>query len=161
MQETDAHRLRHAINALIRRFQLAERADFACCGMTLAQATTLRALAIEGDRRSTDLSRHLGVSPSTLTRNLDRLEDRGLVERSVDANDRRATRISLTATGRKAAAAAEATELVFIQDVLDRLSSAGISDVVPVLEHLLDAVRGATERCCPGAFEYPPKESTE
>jgi DNA-binding MarR family transcriptional regulator len=158
MQTTEALRLRHAINALVRRFQLAARADFACCGMTVAQAATLRALAAEDDRRSSNLSRHLGVSPSTLTRNLDRLEERGLVERTVDPSDRRAMRISLTLAGREAAATAEATELVFIQDVLDRLSSAGVRDVVPVLEQLLAAVRGATERCCPGAFEYPPKE---
>ena len=158
MQATEAQRLRRAINALVRRFQLAARADFACCGMTVAQAATLRALADEDDRRSSNLSRHLGVSPSTLTRNLDRLVERGLIERTADPSDRRAMVVSLTPAGQEAAATAEATELEFIQDVLNRLSTAGVRDVVPVLEHLLDAVRGATERCCPGAFENPPKE---
>jgi len=35
-----ALRLTEAIHALVRRFSLAERADVACCGMTVAQAAT-------------------------------------------------------------------------------------------------------------------------
>ena len=43
----DPARLRAAIRALVRRFGVSERADVACCGVTVAQAAALEAL---GDR---------------------------------------------------------------------------------------------------------------
>ena len=54
-----ALRLTDAIRALVRRFSLAERADIACCGMTVAQAATLEALA-GGGLRLGELGRRLG-----------------------------------------------------------------------------------------------------
>ena len=79
---SDARRLRDAIRALVRRFAISERADFACCGMTVAQAATLETLSTEGAMRLGDLCARLGIAPSTLTRNLLRLEERGLVKRA-------------------------------------------------------------------------------
>ena len=70
----DAARLLAGIRALVRRFSLSERADVECCGMTVAQAATLETLA-DGPMRLGDLGRRLGIQPSTLTRNLSRLED--------------------------------------------------------------------------------------
>ena len=153
VQRKSARRLRRAINVLVRRFQLAERADVACCGTTVAQAATLQALASYGDVRSSDLRRHLGIAPSTLTRNLDRLEGRGLIRRAADTTDRRVARVQLTEAGVEAAREIDGAELEFIGDVLDHLEAAGVSDVVPVLEALVAAVRSASERCCPGAYD--------
>jgi DNA-binding MarR family transcriptional regulator len=47
--------------------------------------------------RMSDLSRYLGVTPATVTVVVDRLEERGLVERQHDAHDRRQHRCVLTA----------------------------------------------------------------
>src|SRR5258706_8839836 len=91
-KEADARRLREGVRALVRRFAISERADVACCGMTVAQAATLETLATEGPMRLSDLGVRLGISPSTLTRNLVRLERRGHVKRLSDAADRRAFR---------------------------------------------------------------------
>ena len=66
--DADAKRLRMAIRALVRRFQLAERADVSCCGLTVAQAATLDALADGDELRLGDLGRRLGIAPSTLSR---------------------------------------------------------------------------------------------
>jgi DNA-binding MarR family transcriptional regulator len=153
-RQHQARRLRDAIAALVRRFQLAERADVACCGMTIAQAATLETLRATGTVGLGDLGRALGISPSTLTRNLDRLASRGLVERVTDPEDRRAARVELTTAGHAAADQIEHTEHLFACDILDRLSAAGADHAVETLEQLLEAVRGATERCCPGAFDH-------
>ncbi|MBD3853868.1 MAG: MarR family transcriptional regulator, partial [Acidobacteria bacterium] len=92
--EEQAPRLLEAIRALVRRFSLAERADMSCCGMTVAQAATLEALK-DSSLRLTELGRLLGITPSTLTRNLARLEERGLVVREADPVDGRAQRVLL------------------------------------------------------------------
>lgn len=150
----DAARLRSAVRALVRRFGVAERADVACCGVTVAQAAALEALGAEGPLRLSDLSRRLGIAPSTLTRNLSRLEDQGFVAREADPGDARSARVSLTARGRRAAAAVEDQEADFARQVLERIPAGRRAVVVAALGELLAAVREATEGCCPGAFDH-------
>mgnify|MGYP001018359242 CR=1 FL=1 len=50
--------------------------------------------------RTGDLAAWLGVRPPTVTQLVDALESRGLVERYADSDDRRATRVRLSAEGR-------------------------------------------------------------
>lgn len=149
-----AVRLMEAIRALVRRFSLAERADVACCGMTVAQAATLEALAGSDGLRLGELGRRLGIAPSTLSRNLDRLEDRGFVVRGPDPNDRRALRASLTGAGRNAAASVKSQEIEFTRTILENLHGDTAETTVTGIEDLLAATRSATESCCPGAFDH-------
>jgi len=148
---SDARRLTEAIRLLVRRFSLAERADTACCGMTVAQAATVEALS-SGGMRLGDLGRRLGIAPSTLSRNLDRLVERGLIERGSDPDDRRALRAELTAAGRRAVAQVRQHDIDFARDILDRLHRPGTT--LDALDELLVAIRGATESCCPGAYDH-------
>ncbi len=152
--ETDAARLRAGIRALVRRFAVSERADVACCGMTVAQAATIETLAATGPLRLGDLGRRLGITPSTLTRNLARLIESGLVERETDAEDARASRVALTVAGRRAAEQLAEQEADFGREILERLPPDRRQAVVLALQDLLVAVREATERCCPGAFDH-------
>ncbi len=146
--------LRAAIRALVRRFGVSERADVACCGVTVAQAAALEALGAEGPLRLGDLGRRLGIAPSTLTRNLARLEASGLVGREADPEDGRSFRVTLTRPGRAAARAVAGREEEFARQVLERIPAARRAVVVESLGELLAAVRGATEECCPGAFDH-------
>jgi DNA-binding MarR family transcriptional regulator len=143
-----------AIRTLVRRFSLAERADIACCGMTVAQAATLEALSGGDGVRLGDLGRRLGIAPSTLSRNLDRLEDRGFVVRGPDPDDRRALRASLTRAGASAAAAVRDQEIEFTRTILEQLPKATAETTVAGIEDLLTAIRSATETCCPGAYDH-------
>jgi len=151
---SEAARLRAAIRALVRRFAVSERADVACCGVTVAQAAALEALEAEGPTRLRDLGRRLGIAPSTLTRNLARLEASGLVEREADPQDARSFRVALTAQGRRAGRAVAVQEEGFARQVLGRIPAARRAIVVESLGDLLGAVRAATEECCPGAFDH-------
>jgi DNA-binding MarR family transcriptional regulator len=146
--------LRAAIQALVRRFGVSERADVACCGVTVAQAAALEALAAVGPLRLGDLGRRLGIAPSTLTRNLGRLEDSGLVARAADPEDGRSHRVTLTRAGRSAAQAMEVREEEFARQVLERIPASRRATVVESLGELIAAVRAATEECCPGAFDH-------
>lgn len=149
--DNDAQKLMEAIQLLVRRFSLAERADVACCGMTVAQAATLEVLA-DGAIRLGELGTRLGIAPSTLSRNLDRLVERGLVERGPDPDDRRAQRAELTTKGHEAAASVHRSEMEFAREILRRLPQS--AQTVESLNELLNAVRAATEDCCPGAYEH-------
>jgi len=150
----DARRLRAAIRALVRRFAISERADVACCGMTVAQAATLETLASEGPMRLGDLGARLGIAPSTHTRNLLRLEERGLVRRAPEKADGRVSRAALTGAGERAAADVARQDDAFAENILARLPGTKRRAVLDGLEGLLAAVRDATEVCCPGAFDH-------
>jgi hypothetical protein len=92
--------------------------------------------------------------PSTLTRNLARLEASGLVGREADPGDGRSFRVTLTGPGRSAARAVASREEQFARQVLERIPPARRAVVVESLGELLAAVRAATEECCPGAFDH-------
>lgn len=152
--DTEARRLRAGIRALVRRFALSERSDVACCGLTVAQAATLETLQSVGPLRQGELCRRLGVTASTLTRNLERLIDQGLVVRTADPQDARAWRVGLTAAGRRQAERLEEQEEQFGRQILELLPSERRDAALSGLQDLLVAVREATERCCPGAFDH-------
>jgi DNA-binding MarR family transcriptional regulator len=63
-------------------------------------ARALRVVARHGQVRPGRIAAHLRVAPRSVTDVVDALEERGLVERAPDPADRRATVVTLTASGR-------------------------------------------------------------
>lgn len=153
LDDLKARQLQQGIRALVRRFSLAERSDMGCCGMTVAQAATLQALA-DGALRLGQLSKRLGIAASTLTRNISRLEDRGLLRRVDDPDDGRAQRVDLTAAGHAAAAEVDLQEIEFARSILECLPHGSVASTLEGFSQLLAAVRLATEHCCPGAYDH-------
>ena len=121
-----------------------------------AGATLLNKLHTGGaSLRVTDLAEQLAVDAPTVTRKVQQLERDGLVTRHADPDDRRATRITLTAAGRrtldKVLRARRAwlshllegwddAELATFATLLGRFSSALEHDIAP--EHDMDGDRG-------------------
>ena len=64
-------------------------------------ARALRVVARHVQVRPGRIAAHLRVAPRSVTDVLDALEERGLVERAPDPADRRATVVTLTASGRR------------------------------------------------------------
>lgn len=153
-EDRDARRFQAGLRALLRRFSISERADVSCCGMTVAQAATLDTLRSEGPMRLGALGRRLGVAPSTLTRNVSRLEEAGTVERIADPADGRAFLVALTRKGEAAAARVEQIDQQFARQILGRLPAARRRRALQGLADLIGAVREATESCCPGAYDH-------
>ncbi len=75
-------------------------------GLSSPQIGTLRVLARLGRSTPTDLAEALHLSPQTMAGILQRLEQRGLVERERDTADRRSFLVRMTQTGQKAEAKA-------------------------------------------------------
>lgn len=153
-----ARQLLRGVRGLVRRFQVSERADVECCGVTIAQAATLEVLRSEGRMGLGALGKRLGIAPSTLSRNIGRLEDDGHVSRSEDPADGRAARVALTAAGHRVADRLESQEEDFAGEILARIPSERRARVVEALDDLLVAVRRATEDCCPEAFTHLMKD---
>lgn len=85
----------------------------------------LSELASHGPMRVKDIvARLVGVSPSTLTRILDRLEQEGLVQRSLNPLDRRSFRVSLTERGSKIVADYTSHLEDVVRQMLDPLTPA-------------------------------------
>src|SRR5947208_3799226 len=72
-------------------------------GLTQGEAHILALLAHSAPATVADLHRGLAHKRSTLTSILDRLTERGLIERATDENDRRTFVITLTRKGAKVA----------------------------------------------------------
>ena len=90
--------------------------------------------------RMADVSRSLGVSKSGVTRLVDRLEERGLVERAACPRDRRVTYAGLTEAGREAVAeAAPALAAAAETHLAGHLSAAEVGAMLGGLKKVLAA----------------------
>jgi DNA-binding MarR family transcriptional regulator len=80
------------------------RRDFAGAllhaGVTPAQARALRSVMEHGAMRPSALAEHLHIAPRSATEVVDALEERGLVERGPDPDDRRATLVTATSSAK-------------------------------------------------------------
>lgn len=70
-------------------------------GVTGPQRLVIRIVGQAPRRTASEIASTLGIHPSTLTGILARLERAGHLARTVDAEDRRRARFSLTASGRR------------------------------------------------------------
>lgn len=75
--------------------------------VTRAHSAVLANIDIHGGTRATRLAERASVTKQAIGQVVDDLEQKGLVTRSVDLNDRRARLIRLTAKGRRLIAAAQ------------------------------------------------------
>ena len=151
----EARQLIRDIRNLVRRFQLSEQADVRCCGMTVAQAATITVLHVEGPLRLSVLSRRLGIAPSTLTRNVERIERRGLVERIADPEDGRATLLRLSAAGRRQGQTLEERNEVAARYLLNELSQGRRRRLLAGLRDLLKTLDSVSESCGPDGCDQP------
>jgi DNA-binding MarR family transcriptional regulator len=94
----DAEAMLAQIRALWRDLLRNPYADAEAHGITGPQVTVMACLVTRGPMAVTELSRTLGMSHSTASGIVDRLESRGLVRRTQDAADRRRTEVAVTAS---------------------------------------------------------------
>lgn len=116
-----------ALHAFMERLRGEHEEAAAHAGLTPAQATVLTSLAEPMPMRG--LADVMQCDPSNITGIVDRLEDKRLVERSVDPADRRVKLVVPTRAGRRAAAR--------FQDELVRLSS--VSRLDPAMRRRIRA----------------------
>jgi DNA-binding MarR family transcriptional regulator len=114
-----------------------------------AQARLLATIEAHGEARIGDLAAVDHCSQPTMTTQVRRLEDAGLVTRTVDPGDARAVRIRITATGLSTLNAVRADRAAAIEPQLAMLGPADrqvLADAVEVLRRLLENAAVAPRR---------------
>jgi DNA-binding MarR family transcriptional regulator len=134
--EVDVARLRMAIARLsrkLRRHQLA--------GLTPTQVAALSTVERSGPLRLSDLAAAEGVAPSTLTRLVSALEERGYVRRCAVAGDARASELAITGEGRdllERIRQESTSALAGSLALLDAGQRAALAAALPAIEQLAD-----------------------
>lgn len=140
-------RVESTLMATARLVREAFDARLHCLDLNLTQASLLGYVADFGATTQTRLADHLGIGRASIGTIVDRLQERGLVERQPDPNDRRVWRVDITADGR-----AMAERITDIDEVLraelrhgiGREERQALSWVLTRLQHNLQSAIAAT-----------------
>lgn len=120
----DAFELHAAVTTIMRALKIAER-DVQVAhrewNFVAADVQTLRFLSAHPGCKLADLAMHLGVVPTTASSVIERLVDRGLVQRERPETNRRAIALTLTDGGRETFGLIDAEEKSTMQVMLDAL----------------------------------------
>ena len=140
--------MRLADGALERLFQVttvmgdAMAEDLAARGLTRARATLIALLHRMGSSHQRGLADALRVTPRNITGLVDGLEEAGLVARSRHPDDRRATLVSLTDAGVRAAAALAEDERALAGFLFAEHDPSDLARLVEGLDRVLGRLSG-------------------
>jgi DNA-binding MarR family transcriptional regulator len=109
-------------------------------GLTLTQLRVLFVLRAEDGASASVLAERLNVTPSTLTRIVDRLARQELVRRETDSDDRRLVRHYLSASGASTVEELERGGRARMNEIMDRLSNGQLERLVLALDDFAAAV---------------------
>ena len=129
-----AGRLRLASARLHRR--LRQEAD---TGLSPSQQSALGTIDLQGPITLGDLAAAEQVTPPTITKAVARLEEEGLIDRTVDTSDRRIIRVSTTRDGRRRLEHSRARRNAFLAARLEELGPDAVRrlhDAIDALEEL-------------------------
>lgn len=133
--------LREIIKTCVRKLGLLQKADAACCGITVAQCHTLVEIGRANGLSLNELSEALTLDKSTMSRTVDTLVKSGLVERQTNNADRRYTKLTLTAEGTEMVNVINRRMEEFFEQVLNSIPQEKYEAVKDVLPYLLIAVK--------------------
>ncbi|MFC0439847.1 MarR family winged helix-turn-helix transcriptional regulator [Kutzneria buriramensis] len=105
-------------------------------GLDTASYALLVHLYETGPVRAAEIVERTGLDKSTVSRQIARLEELGLLERAVDSADGRARIVQLTDTGHDRLAAVRADRRKLLRERLDQWSTVDIQTFSTLLERL-------------------------
>jgi DNA-binding MarR family transcriptional regulator len=120
--------------------------------IAMSQVKLLLLIARPGQRfKVTDIAEFLGVTNAAASRAIDRLVQRGLVDRTISREDRRAVDLSLTPQSRGLLERFTQARNAKLLDLLGEIPDEKLRQVVQLLDdlsvHLLDPAVAGRERC--------------
>jgi DNA-binding MarR family transcriptional regulator len=134
-----AGRLRIAAGRIARDGSAQTQAD----GMTPSRIAALSVLATHGPQRMGELAERMAISAPTVSRLVECLGERGLVERVPDPDDHRATQVRLSAAGTARLTALRERGTGLIADRIAGLSPAELAALAAAMD-VLERIAGCT-----------------
>lgn len=132
----DDETLSEAFWGVARQLRHLSRETLAPWDLAPSQSRPLGILARYGVMRLSELSEHLHIAPRSATEVVDGLEQRGLVERRPDLNDRRATLVALTDQGKTVSAAIQSARSAEAERFFGGLSESDRTHLARILGKL-------------------------
>lgn len=135
--EEEVNRIRIALGRIARRVDRHSSEE----GMTRTEFSVLATIARRGPLGVRELAEIEGLNPTMLSRILGKLDDRGLVDRTADVNDKRAVRVSTTAVGKALHRRLKAKRSALFAEQLNLLTPEHTDQLLvalPALEELAD-----------------------
>jgi len=122
--------------------------DEVCCdGLSQRQCAILRTLVAQEGARLSDLAAQSGITPSAMTRVLEKLEARGLVERVRGTHaDGRAAAVKITVAGRRTRKQLDELMRGRTNQIVDSIPAKQRAQVLEALQLLNSAIESAG--CC-------------
>jgi MarR family transcriptional regulator, organic hydroperoxide resistance regulator len=108
-------------------------------GLTIPQFEVLSTLAVADCTNQQELADRLQVTKGNLVGLIDRLTDRGFVERVVVPDDRRVNRVRITAAGKRLFDQALPEQLAIVDKMMSLLASGELQNLRSLLEKLIRA----------------------
>jgi DNA-binding MarR family transcriptional regulator len=140
----DIDALMKAIRVIAQAIDTRSKAVSRASGLTIPQIVVLQAVRAHGAVTTNLLSRHCDLSAGTVVSILDKLEERGFVERYRNADDRRVVHTRLTPPGAVALAQAPSLLPPTALDDLARLPEAERRALVAAFQEVAAMLRGET-----------------
>ena len=135
-----AEQLHRAVTTLVKKYQFRARNDICCYGISVSQCYTLETLREHGTLSMQALADLLQLAVSTVTRIVDQLVDKRLVERQSNSRDRRICQVQLTAEGKRLLHTIHTELVAREQAILQRRPAASRDHVIWAIAELSRAL---------------------
>lgn len=109
-------------------------------GFTFPQLSVISILTKNGEQKVSDISEKMGLSDSTVSGILDRLEQKGIIERKRNKDDRRVVKIYLVKGSQQICQEFHRKREEYFAHLLKELTEQEINDIIKGLEILNRAV---------------------
>lgn len=141
-REASTDGLSEAFGAVARRMRSASIQTLSHYDVTPGQLRAIRSLTRHGEDgglRASELAQHLHIAPRSATEVVDALESKGIVARSPDPADRRATLVALTEHGLALTEALRQARGAESGRLFERLTDDERAELARLLHKVLDA----------------------
>ncbi|MGS0726819.1 MarR family winged helix-turn-helix transcriptional regulator, partial [Shewanella sp. 0m-11] len=105
-------------------------------GFSLPQVHTVEILGLNGPMRMKELAQKIGITTGTLTVQIDKMVDAGLVIRVPHANDRRSILVELTESGREMFEEHDKLHIQLTQDLTAKFDATERAQLLHFLERI-------------------------
>lgn len=145
--EKQARQLRQVVGDLVQRYRFRDRQEICCHGVSVSQCHALAALEGDGEATMGQLAGGVQLSVSTMTRVVDQLVGKELVERVASPRDRRVCCVRLTEEGKDLLGTINGGLLEMEKSILDRIAPADRENMIASLGLLVEAIDQWRSEC--------------